>query len=78
MAKKCRYQNCVRLASNKHDDCSACRGRHRYWFNKPAVYRLERRRKLSLSGETMREFVTDTKLKAAIRKGYNKEKKAAE
>lgn len=78
MAKKCRYESCIRLAGKKYDDCAACRARHRYWDKKPALYRIERRRKLELSGETMREFVTDSRLRVTVRKGYQKEKKAAE
>lgn len=73
MAKKCRYYSCVRLASKKHEDCAACRQRFRYWDQQSAAKRLERRRRLELSGETMREFVSDTKLKAGVKKGYAKE-----
>lgn len=73
MAKKCRYLSCVRLASARSNECYACRARHRYWDKQTAAKRLERRRKLELSGETMREFVSDSKLKDGIRKGYRKE-----
>jgi len=71
--KKCVYENCVRLSSKKEDSCTACRARHRYWDKKSPGRRIERRRKLSLSGETMREFVGDIQLKQFIRKGYKKE-----
>jgi hypothetical protein len=70
---KCRYYSCVRIASPNSDDCYACRARHRYWDSQTAAKRLERRRKLELSGETMREFVTDAKLKQGVQKGYKKE-----
>jgi len=71
--KKCVYENCIRISSTKEDDCGACRARYRYWDKKDPSRRIERRRKLSLSGETMREFISDTKLKQFIRKEHKKE-----
>lgn len=76
---KCRYFACVRIASPRGDDgcCNACRARNRYWDDKEPWERLERRRKLELSGETMSEFISDSKLKVYVRKEHVKEKKSA-
>jgi hypothetical protein len=73
--KKCCYENCTRLVNvgSKHDDCQPCRTRYRYWQKKSAAHRLERRRKLSLSNETMTQFVDAPRLKKYVRKEHNKE-----
>lgn len=78
MATKCRYYSCIRVVSerSKHEDCPACRQRYRFWDRQSAARRLERRRKLELSAETMRDFISDTKLKAGVRKGFQKEVRA--
>lgn len=73
--KKCRYENCIRLAGARSDECPACRSRHRYWDSKSPARRLERRRRLELSGETMREFVQDRALAAKVKTLYKKEKR---
>lgn len=71
------YVNCVRVVStnSKHRDCAACRARYRYWDNKSVADRLKRRMRLELSAETMREFVSDTKLRAHEKKLHRKEVK---
>lgn len=82
MAKKCVYETCVRVASGRDKngkpklDCGPCRARYRYWNNKTPADRLERRRMLELSGETMREFVADRPLLANVKVQYKKEVKA--
>lgn len=73
MAKKCRYFTCVRAASAKQDTCAACRQRHKYWDDKTPAERLERRRKLELSGETMSEFVPDVRLREFVKKEHKRE-----
>lgn len=72
---KCIYENCIRVvkAGSKHKDCYACRARYKYWEKKPVAHRLERRRKLMLSGETMAEFVPDTALRQQVKKLHKKE-----
>jgi hypothetical protein len=75
--KKCRYENCIRLAGARSDECAACRARFRYWKGKSAGRRLRRRRSLELSGETMREFVGDRALAQIVRKEFKKEKARA-
>jgi hypothetical protein len=72
--KKCRYETCIRISTKSSDECAACRARYRYWEGKSPARRLERRRRLELSGETMREFVQDRALNAKIKKEFKKEK----
>lgn len=75
MAFKCSYVNCVRVVKKKGKSCSACNARYGYWDRKSLADRLERRRKLELSGETMKEFITDSKLQAHEKKLHKKEVK---
>lgn len=76
---KCRYLTCVRVAGVRATDglCNACRARYGYWDGKTPAERLERRRKLELSNQTMTEFVSDSKLKVFVRREHVKEKKRA-
>lgn len=67
---KCIYKNCIRLRRKNSLVCSACTSRHHYWEKKDPAYRLERRRKLALSNETMVEFISDTKLVTYVRKEH--------
>lgn len=71
--KKCRYETCIRLARVKSDTCGACAARHHYWDKQTVGKRLERRRRLMLSNETMYEFVTDNKLDTYVRKEHKTE-----
>jgi hypothetical protein len=75
MAKKCAYLHCIRVVSgrSKTGVCGPCQARYRYWDKQSAARRLERRRRLELSGETMAEFITDTKLKQHERKLHKRE-----
>lgn len=75
LRKKCRYVDCVRLAGPRSKECGPCKQRYKYWDGKSVAHRLERRRKLALSGETMSEFVSDTKLRAHEKKLHRKEVK---
>lgn len=75
MKVKCRYKNCARLVrvTKESGECSPCVARHKYWNDKDVDHRLKRRRQLALSGETMAEFISDTRLKKEVVKLYKKE-----
>lgn len=76
--KKCRYLTCVRISRPRSDECQACATRYSYWDKQSSARRMERRRRLEMSNQTMSEFVTDTKLRVAVKKGYQKEVRNAE
>lgn len=76
--KKCRYLTCVRISRPHSDECQACATRYSYWDKQSAARRIERRRRLEMSNQTMSEFVTDTKLNVHVRKGYRREVRDAE
>jgi len=76
---KCIYENCIRVvgALSQYEACPQCRQRYKYWTGKSPAHRIERRRKLALSNETMAEFISPTKLGQFVKREYKKELKDA-
>lgn len=72
---KCRYLSCIRPARKGHNTCYPCDKRLEYWEDKTPAERLERRRKLDLSGQTMAELVREPQLRMYVKKEHKKELK---